>query len=93
MGIPKKKNTTALCQTIWREIAEKVSEIINSKTGVTEDWNESSIQMFYNKWRQPNFHIPVLFTQSQNFINKNLVNQIIADGTLGGGGYTKLIWW
>ena len=39
-----------------------------------------------------NFHIPVLSHEAAELlINKNLRHQIIADGTLGGGGYTKLI--
>ncbi|MBK8552719.1 MAG: 16S rRNA (cytosine(1402)-N(4))-methyltransferase [Ignavibacteria bacterium] len=39
-----------------------------------------------------NFHIPVLSRQSiELLINKKIPNQILVDGTLGGGGYTKLI--
>ena len=39
-----------------------------------------------------NFHIPVLSHQSVDLlINKNLQDQILVDGTLGGGGYTRLI--
>jgi 16S rRNA (cytosine1402-N4)-methyltransferase len=39
-----------------------------------------------------NFHIPVLSHKAIDLlINKNIPNHILADGTLGGGGYTKLI--
>lgn len=39
-----------------------------------------------------NFHIPVLSHQSiELLINKKISNHILVDGTLGGGGYTKLI--
>lgn len=39
-----------------------------------------------------NFHIPVLSNESVNFlINNDIERKIIVDGTLGGGGYTKLI--
>ncbi len=41
---------------------------------------------------ETNFHIPVLSHEAVNYlINESLGHQIIADGTLGGGGYTKLI--
>lgn len=41
---------------------------------------------------QENFHIPVLSNKAVEFlINENLSDQILVDGTLGGGGYTKLI--
>ena len=39
-----------------------------------------------------NFHIPVLSHEAVKLlINKELPEQIIVDGTLGGGGYTRLI--
>jgi len=39
-----------------------------------------------------NFHIPVLSHEAVKLlINKELPEQILVDGTLGGGGYTKLI--
>ncbi len=39
-----------------------------------------------------NFHIPVLSNEAVKFlINEEIKNHIIVDGTLGGGGYTKLI--
>lgn len=41
---------------------------------------------------QDNFHIPVLSHEAIKYlINEELEHQIIIDGTLGGGGYTKLI--
>jgi len=41
---------------------------------------------------EENFHIPVLSHEAINYlINESLEHQVIADGTLGGGGYTKLI--
>lgn len=45
-----------------------------------------------DKMPEENFHIPVLSHEAVSFLfNKDLDIQIIADGTLGGGGYTKLI--
>lgn len=39
-----------------------------------------------------NFHIPVLLNKAMEYlINKEIREQVIVDGTLGGGGYTKLI--
>lgn len=39
-----------------------------------------------------NFHIPVLSNEAIKFlINDEIKTQVIVDGTLGGGGYTKLI--
>jgi len=39
-----------------------------------------------------NFHIPVLSHEAVKYlINHELQTQIVVDGTLGGGGYTKLI--
>lgn len=41
---------------------------------------------------EDNFHIPVLSHEAVKLlINESLEHQIIADGTLGSGGYTKLI--
>ena len=41
---------------------------------------------------EENFHIPVLSHEAVKYlINESLEYQILADGTLGGGGYTKLI--
>lgn len=41
---------------------------------------------------EDNFHIPVLSHEAVKLvINEELDHHIIADGTLGGGGYTKLI--
>lgn len=41
---------------------------------------------------EENFHIPVLSNKAVEFlINENISDQILVDGTLGGGGYTKLI--
>ncbi|HMS66047.1 MAG TPA: 16S rRNA (cytosine(1402)-N(4))-methyltransferase RsmH [Ignavibacteria bacterium] len=41
---------------------------------------------------EENFHIPVLSHEAiKLLINEDQADQIIADGTLGGGGYTKLI--
>ncbi len=41
---------------------------------------------------EENFHIPVLLHEAVKYlINESLECQILADGTLGGGGYTKLI--
>ncbi|MBK9332191.1 MAG: 16S rRNA (cytosine(1402)-N(4))-methyltransferase RsmH [Ignavibacteria bacterium] len=41
---------------------------------------------------EENFHIPVLSNKAVEYlINENIENHILVDGTLGGGGYTKLI--
>jgi len=41
---------------------------------------------------QESFHTPVLLHEAVKYlVNENLKKQIIVDGTLGGGGYTKLI--
>lgn len=41
---------------------------------------------------EENFHIPVLSHKAVEYlINENIKNHILVDGTLGGGGYTKLI--
>lgn len=41
---------------------------------------------------EENFHIPVLSNKAVGFlINEKISDQILVDGTLGGGGYTKLI--
>ena len=41
---------------------------------------------------EENFHIPVLSNKAVEFlINEKISDQILVDGTLGGGGYTKLI--
>ena len=38
-----------------------------------------------------NFHIPVLSNKAvELLINQEITEQILVDGTLGGGGYTKL---